>query len=390
MLGWSTAVNYLLVVRVVPGADRTDTGAVTCNRPPSVRGRMVEVQPHNRQHELADEIPLSTGPATVTDVDTLDRDRSEEVREGVERVLARHDKEDWFDELGTGGGDIDWDRLWSLLHEHNLGGGLEGDLRTLQERFERAEPALVRVRFDPHDETFSFVPGEYATVHYGHVPRPYSIASSPNADHIEICVRRVPNGKLSTKLCEGLDPGEEFTVRGPFGGEFVLQDPSHRDMVFMATGTGVAPLRSMIEYTFEEGLDEHGSGRRNVWLFLGASWEDDLPYREAFRDLAAERENFHFVPTVTREEYLSDWDGESDYVQRVLMKYLDPDALESEPGGSLSDYVGRETAYDVDARIDPDRTEVYACGINAMVHQLVDAVQRLGVPENHIRSEGFG
>lgn len=351
---------------------------------------MVEVQPHNRQHELADEIPLSTGAATVTDVTRLDRDRTDEVREGVERVLGRHDKEEWFDELGAADGGIDWDRLWSLLHEHNLGGGLEGDLRALQGRFERGEPALVHVRIDPEDEEFSFVPGEYATVHYGHVPRPYSISSSPNAEHVEICVRRVPGWKLSTKLCDDLEPGEEVTVRGSYGGEFVLQDPSHRDMVFMATGTGVAPLRSMIDYTFEEGLDQHEGGQRDVWLFLGASWEDDLPYRGAFRDLADERDNFHFVPTVTREDYLTDWDGESDYVQRVLMKHLDEDAVDDDPGGSLGGYVGREADSGIDQRIDPSEMEVYACGINVMVHQLVDAVQRLGVPERHIRSEGFG
>lgn len=98
--------------------------------------------------------------------------------------------------------------------------------------------------------------------------------------------------------------GDHLSIRGPFGGEFVLQEPSTRDLVFLATGTGVAPLKSMIDYCFEEGLDEYRGTRRDVWLFLGASWVDDLPNYDAFRELSTARDNFHFVPTASRESFL--------------------------------------------------------------------------------------
>jgi CDP-4-dehydro-6-deoxyglucose reductase len=167
----------------------------------------------------------------------------------------------------------------------------------------------------------------------------------------------------------------------------VLDGPSDRDLVFMATGTGVAPFKSMIDYVFEHGWDEG----RHVWLFLGCGWEDDLPYREAFREYDRTREGFHFVPSLTREELLTDWAGETDYIQRVLLSYLDDDALDGVSLPSeLAAYRDAEPARDIDARIDPADVELYACGITAMVGTLVAAARAVGVNDEHMEYEGFG
>lgn len=71
------------------------------------------------------------------------------------------------------------------------------------------------------------------------------------------------------------------------------------------------------------------------------------------------------------------------------MKYLD-DSTEADPPSDLAPYLDREPNEDVSARIDVDSIEMYACGVNAMVTTLVDAVQRIGVPQGHIRAEGYG
>jgi len=109
----------------------------------------------------------------------------------------------------------------------------------------------------------------------------------------------------------------------------VLADPSADDVVFLATGTGVAPFKSVIDVLFERGWDEYRGRTREVWLFLGCGWEDDLPYRDHLGELDADRENFHFVPTLTREQRISDWAGETDYVQQVLVRYLEDETLEN-------------------------------------------------------------
>ena len=180
-------------------------------------------------------------------------------------------------------------------------------------------------------------------------------------------------------------------VRGPYGDEFLLQDPSERDLVFVATGTGVAPFKSMIDYTFEEGLDEFEGEKRDVWLFLGASWADDLPYREAFLEHAEEHENFHPIMTCSREEYLADWDGETEYVQHTLLKYLDPECVvgDSLPA-ELSEFVGSDPAEDVAARIDPENAEVYVCGIGAMCDSVREVIEPLGVADEFYEEESYG
>jgi ferredoxin-NADP reductase len=345
---------------------------------------MVEssVREHVSQHDAIDALPLITTSATVTEVERIDRDRRSEVTK-----LLTH----WIEEANLDGdyGSVSEPSDWAGLGERLLDADeseLARQVATLTERYRRPKPMLVRARFEPD---IDFLAGQYVGLTYNGVPRAYSIANSPTEDELEICVRRVPGGNLSPQLCDDLAVGNTMTIRGPYG-ELVLQDRSPRDMVFLATGTGVAPFKGMIDYVFETGRDEFEGQRRDVWLFLGTAWIDDLPYREAFRELDRIHDNFHFVPCLSREPILSDWDGETDYVQHALLKHVDPAVVAAPLGKRLERWLRQESDSNVERRLDPDNVDVYACGINAMVYSLVGAVERLGVPPGRIESEGFG
>jgi CDP-4-dehydro-6-deoxyglucose reductase len=350
----------------------------------------MDVPRHLGHHEAADRLPLVTESATVTAVEAMDENRTDEVERAVRDVLARNDAGEWFGEEGDGA-DVDWDDL----RERAAAAGFSADdreaLAELGERFERPYPSLLRVRVRVDDDVdFSFAPGQYATVTFDGHPRPYSIASAPTADELEFCIRRVPGGTLTTDVFQHLAVGDTVTVRGP-NGEMVLADPSERDLVFLATGTGVAPFKSMIDYVYDTGRNVVGDHERDVWVFLGAAYEDDLAYREAFRALDRDHDGFHFVPTLTRERHLTDWDGERAYVQRVLLKYLDDDAIDASAlPDDLASFVDEDPETAIDARIDPANVDVYACGITAMVEQLVAATRSVGVPEARTQFEGFG
>ncbi|WP_164974828.1 FAD-binding oxidoreductase [Halegenticoccus tardaugens] len=357
---------------------------------------------HPSQREAAEELPLITESATVVEVEPMDHNRTGEVLDAVAEILDEHGGERWR-RLEEADGDLAGDErardaleavageddLAELLSAAAREDRVEKRLLALWDRFSRPYPSLLRVDVRT-DERVAFLPGQYVSVRFGEASRPYSVASSPNRGGVEFCIRRVPGGRLTSTLSVDLSPGDEVTLRGPYG-DFLMKEPSSRDLVFLATGTGVAPFKSMIDYLFEEGRDEYEGETRDVWLFLGVGWEDDLPYREAFRRLDDERENFHFVPTLSREEYLTDWDGETAYVQHALVKYLAEKAVATvEVGGEFEPYVGAEPRNRIDARLDPANVEVYACGINAMVNGLVDAVERLGVPADRTHYEGFG
>lgn len=346
------------------------------------------VREHLSDHDEPGALPLVTRSATVTRFEALDRNRNDEVERAIVELLDDRGETRWHRHAADGDARIDWRGLRRALAEGEVPRRRAGDIRVLHERYRRPYPSLAAVALDVPRE-LQFRPGQYVVLRYRGTPRPYSVASAPGDEQTELCIRRVPDGGLTADLFEQLRPGEAVTVRGPWG-EFVLQEPSGRDLAFLATGTGVAPLKSMIEHTFATGRDVHRGTERDVWLFLGASWQDDLPYRERFEELATAHENFHFVPTCTREALLSKWDGESDYVQQVLVKYLAAGADLEELPPELRQFVGTPPATDVDERLDPGNLEVYACGINAMVYRLEAAVRALGVPDQNVRAEGYG
>src|SRR4029077_10315428 len=116
---------------------------------------------------------------------------------------------------------------------------------------------------------FGFVPGQWLSVqltppHAREMTRAYSIASPPSENgHVAFCLNRVQDGFMSNHLCD-IKEGEIITVQGPFG-DFILRPPL-RDTVFIATGTGIAPFRSILHWLLAE--DERHQGRR-FWLLFG-------------------------------------------------------------------------------------------------------------------------
>jgi len=160
---------------------------------------------------------------------------------------------------------------------------------------------------------FSFVPGQWLSVKAAtpdgeEITRAYSIASPPSENGgFAFCLNRVPDGFMSNHLCD-LAPGDEIVFQGPFG-SFILRPPM-RDTIFIATGTGIAPFRSMLHWLL---TDPSRHQDRQLWLLLGSRYEHDLYYREEFERLKVEHSNFHFLPTLSRAD--AQWTGLRGYVQ---------------------------------------------------------------------------
>lgn len=160
---------------------------------------------------------------------------------------------------------------------------------------------------------FGFVAGQWLSVKGStsegeEITRAYSIASPPSENgRFAFCLNRVQDGFMSNHLCD-LNEGAEITFQGPFG-SFILR-PLTRDAVFIATGTGIAPFRSMLPWLLSDRklhLDHE------FWLLFGVRYEHDIYYREEFERLAVEHPNFHFLPTLSRGG--TEWKGLHGYVQ---------------------------------------------------------------------------
>ncbi|MFC7166154.1 ferredoxin--NADP reductase [Halospeciosus flavus] len=302
--------------------------------------------------------------------------------------MTRSGHEECFDQRPDGDLEIEWDRVLAAANEGAIAGEAAGALRSLKERIDRPYPALVRIDLEL-DDPLDFLPGQYVAISYEGTPRAYSLAGPPGHDSITLCIRRIPGGTLTSELFTTLSEGDEVTVRGPYG-DMVLHEPVPRDLAFLATGTGVAPFKSMVDHVFERGLDTVEGYERDIWVFLGCAWEDDLAFREHFRDLDATHENFHFVPTLSREPYLTDWKGRPTTSSTPWRSTSTETPSRSTRFPRIYPYVEAGPTQDVDARLDPGRLDVYACGVSAMVSSLVDYATAMGVPDDRVEGEGFG
>src|SRR5215831_20066728 len=146
---------------------------------------------------------------------------------------------------------------------------------------------------------FGFVPGQWLSLKQTkpdgeEITRAYSIASAPDGNRFALCLNRVQDGFMSNFLCD-LAVGREISAQGPFG-NFILRPPL-RDTIFVATGTGIAPFRSMLHWLL---ADRERHQEKSFWLFFAARTERDLYYDQEFLRLAADHRNFKYLPTLSR------------------------------------------------------------------------------------------
>jgi ferredoxin-NADP reductase len=164
---------------------------------------------------------------------------------------------------------------------------------------------------------FDFAAGQFVSMKEPYdgreITRAYSIASPPRGNNtFDLCLNRVPEGFFSNFLCD-LPEGEKVKFHGPHG-YFVLKNPV-RDSLFIGTGTGIAPLRGMLQWLFADPARHQG---REFWLVFGVRYEADLYYNQEFLQLAREHPNFHYLPTLSREN--PGWAGARGYVQEHVRR----------------------------------------------------------------------
>jgi NAD(P)H-flavin reductase len=194
----------------------------------------------------------------------------------------------------------------------------------------------------------SFKPGQFISFEVSKkgfplpAVRPYSIASPPSQrDRLTLTFNLVPNGPGSTYLFS-LREGDHTTFKGP-AGAFYLKDEALRDLLFVVTGTGIAPIRSMIMAQLEQATP------RTTALFWGLRSQKDLYYQEEFASWTRQFPHFSFVTTLSRPEL--GWTGS----------------------------VGRVTGL-VQARITSVRNlAVYLCGNSGMIQDVAALIQARGL-----------
>jgi NAD(P)H-flavin reductase len=156
----------------------------------------------------------------------------------------------------------------------------------------------------PTDTNWNFVAGQYLIFHIpkmenGHPARRlYSIASAPlQRNVLDFVIEQVPNGIGSTYL-HNTEIGGEVTVQGPAG--LFVYKTSGKNPIFFATGTGIAPIYSMIYELLATGFTN------DIYLYWGLKTKEDLYLMRELQELSMKFKNLHFTICLSREESVSE------------------------------------------------------------------------------------
>jgi CDP-4-dehydro-6-deoxyglucose reductase, E3 len=209
----------------------------------------------------------------------------------------------------------------------------------------------------PANEKLVFLAGQYIEfLLKDGSRRSFSIANPPHdAELIELHVRHVAGGQFTDHVFGKMKERDILRCEGPLG-TFFLREDSDKPLVFVASGTGFAPIKAIIEHMFHKGI------ARPMTLFWGGRRPKDLYMHGLAQRWAAEHPGFRYIPVISDALAEDRWAGRAGFVHRAVMQ-------------DFPDLSGHQ---------------VYACGVPVMVDAARrDLVAACRLPEEEFYADSF-
>ena len=241
-----------------------------------------------------------------------------------------------------------------ILDLDDLSGYKLESIRTLPSKINRitklsSDVIELELRIPPQS-TFNYLPGQYVNFIKGDYKRSYSVANYNKFSNLVFFIKRYQGGLFSNYLFNEAKVNDLLRIEGPIG-TFFLRNTDKKNIIFLATGTGIAPVKAILEQMND---DNTGRPNKNIFLFFGGRFSEDLFWKPEFNNI-----NVNFIPVLSRSEL--GWDGLTGYVQNILLSKTI----------NLSDSV------------------VYACGSENMINDSHKILIRNGLSEDSFYSDAF-
>ncbi|MDA8225274.1 MAG: CDP-6-deoxy-delta-3,4-glucoseen reductase [Betaproteobacteria bacterium] len=241
-----------------------------------------------------------------------------------------------------------------------IGAARDIQIRTLPcrvHRLERLADDVMRIFLKlPSNERLQFLPGQYIDILLKDGQRrSFSIANAPHDDAlVELHVREVPQGMFTSHVFHGMKEKDILRIEGPLG-DFWLREDSDRPLLFIAGGTGFAPIQAMISHAL------HHRQTRPMTLYWGARARKDLYLADTPARWAAEHEHLRWTPVLSQPADADQWEGRR---------------------GLVTDAVAQDH---------PDLSgfDVYVCGAPAMVDAARRMCQQRNLPDDAFFADAF-
>ena len=222
--------------------------------------------------------------------------------------------------------------------------------------FAAPDVAIVKLQL-PANEVLQFKAGQYLEFMLRDGSRrSYSMANAPFQEgSVELHIRHMPGGVFTDHVFSHMKAREILRMEAPLG-TFFLREDSSKPAIMLASGTGFAPIKSILEQAFSNGVD------REFVLYWGARTREELYMIELADKWASEQANFKFIPVLSEPSEACNWTGRTGFVHRAVME----------------DY--------------PDLSghQVYACGAPIVIESAqTDFVKTCGLPEAEFYSDAF-
>ena len=205
----------------------------------------------------------------------------------------------------------------------------------------------------PPNSNFDYNAGQYVNIINGNIKRSYSIANAfIQSGILTFYIKKYENGLMSNYWFEIAKENDLLRIEGPLG-SFFLRENKKENIIFLATGTGIAPIKAILENLIKsEALSQDNT----LWLFVGARYENDLFWDP--RDLG-DFNNIKYIPVLSRAE--EGWKGEHGYIQNIVIKQ----------------------------NILLANSQVYACGSDAMIESSKKTLIDNGLNKLYFFSDAF-
>jgi len=248
-----------------------------------------------------------------------------------------------------------------VFEVRELAGAKDLAIRTMPCRVERIEKvadevAILYLKL-PTGERLQFLAGQYIDILLKEGKRrSFSLANAPHDDQfLQLHVRRTPGGAFSKWVFDEMKERTILRFEGPLG-TFFLREDSDKPMLFVAGGTGFAPVKAQIEHAFHHGVD------RQMVLYWGVRSLSDLYLADLPMQWQRQHANFSFVPVLSEPLPGDAWQGRTGFVHQAVLDDFD----------SLAGF------------------QVYACGAPAMTDIARQTfVEQKGLPEDEFYCDAF-
>ena len=203
----------------------------------------------------------------------------------------------------------------------------------------------------PPKIVFQFLPGQYVDIIRNGQKRSYSISHSQSeANELRLFIRNYEGGLFSQYWFNEAKPNDLLRMEGPLGTFFYRNNPNCEEIVLIATGTGIAPIKAILEQLQSTPeLTTH----KKIWLLWGGRKKEDL-----FWQPKTTLPNFTYIPVLSREEQ---WQGAKGYVQEIALQ---------QP-------------------ILWQKAQVYACGSEVMIQSAQKLLSEQGLKEENFFADAF-